>query len=279
MGTRTIDQPQTLALEPVSRVRIRTFRGSVSVVGTDGEPRLEVAELSGGPLTMRHEDGALELGYGDWQRPNLLSWLLHRRRWRRRAVLSLAVPRDCRVDAQVVASGVVVSGLRAPVTVKVVSGDITLAGLSGTVVAETVSGAVEAQGTASDLQMRTVSGDLTLVEAAGGTVRAQTTSGTVTADLQPAGDDDIHLATVSGDVVIRVPAGSGLRVRLEAVSGQVSSMFPELTATGMPGLRAVEGRLGDGSGRLRARTTSGHVTLLRQGEQPAAPDGGDEAAS
>jgi len=272
MATWTIEEPQQLTFDEVRRLRVRTVRGSLSVVGTDDQARLEVTDIRGMPPTVRYDDGVLEVGYDDWSQPGFLSWLLGRRKWRRHAVVSVAVPRDCPVDLGVVAAGVVVSGLRAEVRVRVMSGDITLAGLTGPVDAETVSGSVEAHAVAARLRMQTVSGDLTLVEG-GGEVHARTVSGTVTCDLAAAGSGEIRLSTVSGDLVVRMPDRSDLTVRLQTTSGQISSAFNALKRTGRPGVQVVEGLLGAGTGRLWANTTSGNVALLRrEPEEPAVGD-------
>jgi DNA-binding PadR family transcriptional regulator len=114
-------------------------------------------------------------------------------------VLSLAVPRDCRVELQVVSASLMVGGLRAPVVARSVSGEITLAGLGGTADAQTVSGAVQASGVTGDLSAKTVSGDLTVAEGGGGSVRARTVSGAVAVDLLASGERDINLTSVSGD--------------------------------------------------------------------------------
>jgi hypothetical protein len=275
MATWSIEEPTTLEFDRVTRLRVRAVRGRLSVVGSGERPRLEVSEVSGAPLVVRHgDDGELEVGYDDWSQPNLLGWLLGRRKWRRRAVVSLAVPRDCPADLNEVSSSVVVSGLRARVDVHVVSGDITLAGLAGPVHAETVSGSVEAQGIGDELRMRTISGDVTLAEGLGGAVDAETVSGSVTCDLSRAGGGSIRLATVSGDVLIRVPDRSDLEVRLQSTSGQVTAAFDGLRHSGAPGRRLVEGRLGAGTAQLVAKATSGNVALLRrEPEDPGEPTG------
>jgi hypothetical protein len=266
MATWTIEGPQRLVFDQVQRLRVRTIRGNVSVVGIDDQPRLEVTDIRGKPPVVRYEGGELEVGYDDWRRQGVLSWLLDRWKWRRHAVVAVAVPRDCRVDLGVASAGVVVSGLHAPVSVRVVSGDITLADLAGPVDAETVSGSVDAHAVADKLRMRTVSGDLTLVEGSGATVHAQTVSGTVTCDVAAAAAGDIRLSTVSGDVVIRMPDSSDLAVTLQTTSGQISSAFDQLRRSGGHGMQRLEGRLGAGSGRLWANTTSGHVALLRRAD-------------
>jgi hypothetical protein len=270
MATWTVEEPGTLEFDRVTRLRVRTMRGRLDVVGSDDRPRLEVSEIDGEPLSVRQgEDGELEVGYDDWSEPGFLAWLVGRRKWRR-AVVSPAVPRDCPVDLGVVSSTVVVSGLRAPVDVRVMSGDITLAGLSGPVHAETVSGSVEAQAVGDQLRMRTISGDVTLAEGLGGTVTAETVSGSVTCDLSGGATGSIRLATVSGDVVIRVPDPSDLDVSLQTTSGSVSSAFAGLRRSAVPGRQVVEGRLGSGGGRLVAKATSGDVALLRRPADEAA---------
>jgi DUF4097 and DUF4098 domain-containing protein YvlB len=108
-----------------------------------------------------------------------------------------------------------------------------------------------------------VSGDLTVAEG-GGSVRAHTVSGAIALDLEAGGDRDIQLSSVSGDLTARLPGASDLRVMLQSTSGQVASAFEELTSERTPGRHAAEGRLGAGTGRLQASSTSGHVALLRR---------------
>ena len=154
---------------------VELVAGAVSVVGGDDRPTLEVSELDGRPLRVRQEGGTLTI---DYERPGSRpAGLAERMSERRHAVLSLAVPRDCRVDLRVVSASLMVGGLRARVVARSVSGEITLAGLGGPAEAETVSGAVQASGVTGDLSAHTVSGDLTVAEGGGGSVRARTVSG------------------------------------------------------------------------------------------------------
>jgi hypothetical protein len=262
MGTWTLDQPDKLTFDEVQRVLVKTVEGMVSVVGSDDRPTLELSELSGEPLRVRLEGGALTVDYERPWRPWPLSWLTGGTQ-RRRAVLTLAVPRDCRVELRVVSASLMVGGLAAPVEAHTVSGEITLTGLRGPVEAESVSGPVQASGVTGDLSARTVSGDLTVAEGGGGSVRGKTVSGAVTIDLQASGDRDINLTSVSGDLTVRLPETSDLEVKLQSTSGQVSSAFEQLARDRTPGRYTAWGRLGAGTGRLRAASTSGHVALLR----------------
>ena len=264
MATWTLEEPDKLGFDRVDRVLVRIVEGAVDVVGSDDQPTLELSELAGPPLRVQHQGGALTVDYQRPLRLGPLGWLVGR--GRRRAVLSLAVPRDCRVELHTVAASAMVSGLRGPVLVESVSGEVTLAGLGGRADVETVSGSVEASGVAGDLSAKTVSGDLTMAEGGGGSVRARSVSGAVAVDLLASGERDISLSSVSGDLTVRLPATSDLQVKLQSTSGQVASAFEELEHDRTPGRNAARGRLGAGTGRLRATTTSGHVALLRRAE-------------
>jgi hypothetical protein len=266
MTTWELDGPDKLAFDQVDRVVVQVVEGAVDVVGTDDQPTLEVSELSGEPLQVRLQDGVLAIEYERTRRLGPLAWLTGQAR-RRRAVLSLAVPRDCPVELHVVSASVMVGGLRAPVLVQSVSGEITLAGLGGQAEAETVSGAVQASGVTGDLSARTVSGDLTVAEGGGGSVRARTVSGAVAVDLLASGERDIHLSSVSGDLTVRLPEASDLKVKLQSTSGQVATAFQGLEHERVPGRQSARGRIGSGTGRLRATSTSGDVALLRRASE------------
>jgi Putative adhesin len=263
MAGWTLDHPDKLTFDEVRRVQVKLVEGAVGVVGSDDQPTLELSELSGEPLRVRLEDGTLTVDYERPWRPWPLAWLAGMG-MRRKAVLTLAVPQDCRVELRVVSASLMVGGLHAQVEAHTVSGEITLAGLRGTVEAESVSGPVQASGVTGDLSARTVSGDLTVAEGGGGSVRARTVSGAVAIDLLARGDRDINLSSVSGDLTVRLPETSDLQVKLSSTSGQVSSAFDQLEHDRTPGRYTAWGRLGAGTGRLRAASTSGHVALLRR---------------
>jgi DUF4097 and DUF4098 domain-containing protein YvlB len=264
MTSWTVSEPDKLTFDQVTRVRVRTVEGAVAVVGGDGQPSLEVSELAGEPLRVRLEDGELAIDYERPLLPGPLAWLARPLGRRHRAVLSLAVPRDCPVELRVVSASLTVGGLRGPVVARTISGEITLAGLGGPVEAETVSGPVQASGVAGDLSAATVSGDLTLAEGGGGAVRARTVSGAIALDLETSGERDVRLSSVSGDVTVRLPGDSDLQVKLQSTGGQVASAFGELEHEHWPGAHAIRGRLGAGTGRLKATTTSGDIALLRR---------------
>ncbi|MFH8988594.1 hypothetical protein [Streptomyces sp. NPDC017940] len=255
--------------EPVRTLRVRVVNGTVNVVGTDAtSSRLEVTEMSGPPLSVTHRGGTLSVAYEDLPWKGLLEWLDPRgcgRGRRRHVVVSLTVPAWTRVEVGAIGAGAVISGIEGGAAVRGVSGDATLVGLSGSVRAETVSGDVEAQGVTGDLRFDSVSGDLTAVECSGSSVRAESVSGSMIVDLDPAmGIVDVGLMSVSGEIAVRLPHPSHTEVSANTTSGSVSNDFEDLRVSGQWGAKKITGRLGSGGGRLRATTISGSIALLRR---------------
>lgn len=271
MSEWSVAESQKLTFDtPVRDLQVRIVNGTVNVVGTDeGSARLEVTEIEGPPLIVTHHHGTLTVAYEDLPWKGFLKWL-DRKGWRRSAVVSLAVPADTRVEVGVVGAGAVVSGISGPSVIKGVTGDTTLVGLSGPVRADTVSGNLEAQAVTGDLRFNSVSGDLTVVEGSGPSVRADSVSGSMIVDLDPDGPTDVRLTSVSGEIAIRLPHPADAEVEANTASGTVSNAFDDLRVHGQWGAHKITGRLGAGTGRLRATTVSGSIALLRR------PPGEDE---
>ncbi|MGQ4512300.1 DUF4097 family beta strand repeat-containing protein [Streptomyces sp. DW26H14] len=268
--------------DPIGTLRVRVVGGAVNVVGTDpgtvpggSGTRLEVTEIVGPPLVVTLEGDTLTVGYEDLSWGSFLNWL-DRRGHRRSAVVSLAVPSSASVEVGFVEASAMVSGVRGRTEVRGVTGDATLVGLSGDVVADSVSGNVEAQAVTGALRFHSVSGDLTVVEGAGSSVRADSVSGNMVLDLDPAGEStDIRLGTVSGEVAIRLPHPVDTEVVANTASGRVSSAFEDLRVTGKWGAKKITGTLGSGNGALRATTVSGSIALLRRPPAEDAAESGD----
>ncbi|MFI8302003.1 DUF4097 family beta strand repeat-containing protein [Streptomyces sp. NPDC085927] len=287
MFERSVSGPEKLTFDdPVAELHVRIVNGTVNVVGTDeGSARLEVSEIEGPPLVVTQRDGVLTVAYEDLPWKGFLKWL-DRKGWRRSAVVSLAVPAQTRVEVGVVGAGAVVSGVKGPAVVKGVTGDATLVALSGPVRADTVAGNVEAQSVTGDLRFNSVSGDLTVVDGSGSTVRADSVSGSMIVDLAPDGPTDIRLTSVSGEIAIRLPDPADAEVEANTASGAVSNAFDGLRVHGQWGAHKITGRLGAGTGKLRATTVSGSIALLRRPpheeesepwDMPPAAGGGPDA--
>ncbi|MFF8995202.1 DUF4097 domain-containing protein [Streptomyces sp. NPDC014983] len=270
MSEWSVAEPQKLTFDaPVGTVQVRIAGGTVNVVGVEeGPARLEVSDIEGPPLTVTQEGEVLTVGYEDltWQG---FTKLLDRSSWRRSAVVSLTVPADARVEVGAVGAGAVVSGIRGTTVVRGVTGDTALVGLSGPVQANTVSGNLEAQAVTGELRFASVSGDLTVIEGSGPSVRADSVSGSMIVDLDPDGPTDVHLTSVSGEIAIRLPHPADAEVEANTASGRISNAFEGLRVHGQWGAHKITGRLGAGTGRLRATTVSGAIALLRR---PSAED-------
>ncbi|MFE3633801.1 DUF4097 domain-containing protein [Streptomyces sp. NPDC059168] len=273
MSEWSIAEPQKLTFDtPVHELHVRIVNGTVNVVGTDeGSARLEVTDIEGPPLIVTHQGGTLTVAYDDLPWKGFLKWL-DRKGWRRSAVVSLAVPADTRVEVGVVGAGAVVSGMSGPSVIKGVTGDTTLVGHSGQVRADTVSGSLEAQAVTGDLRFNSVSGDLTVVEGSGSSVRADSVSGSMIIDLDPDGPTDVGLTSVSGEIAIRLPHQADAEVEANTASGTISNAFDGLRVHGQWGAHKITGRLGAGTGRLRATTVSGSIALLRRPAGEDEPD-------
>lgn len=289
----TLDGPETVTLDRVTELKVKLVSGHIDVVTTEGPPRVEVHEIVGDPLVVTSEDGRLTVGYEDLggvfdfdgrSAKEAFSGLgealrdllehgrtSHSEEWarkfpwfgrKRRAVVSVAIPRQCRADLNVVSCTAVAAGIDGHTKVKSVSGEVTLDGLSGTVDAHTVSGALEAQLLSGRLSFVTVSGDLSVVEAASDRIEGRTVSGSLLADVDLAADGRLNFSSVSGDVTVRLAEHTDARVEAATTSGNVTSGFPTLQHEKKPGRRCVQGNLGDGSGRVEVTTVSGDVQLL-----------------
>ncbi|WNZ08747.1 DUF4097 family beta strand repeat-containing protein [Streptomyces sp. 11x1] len=279
MSEWSVAEPRKLTFdEPVTALHVRVVNGTVNVMGTDeGSARLEVSDIEGPPLTVTQKDGTLTVAYDDLPRKGFLTWLDRKVR-RRTALVSLAVPTGTRVEVGVLGATAVVSGLGGRTEVRGVSGDTTLVGLSGPVRTTTVSGSVEAQALTGDLRLSSVSGDLTVIEGSCPTVKAESVSGAIILDLDPMdGPADIGLTSVSGEIAIRLPHPADAEVEANTASGTISNAFDDLRVSGLWGAHKVTGRLGPGTGRLKATTVSGSIALLRR--PPAEDEPWDDLGS
>ncbi|MEO3792730.1 DUF4097 family beta strand repeat-containing protein [Nonomuraea sp. B10E15] len=258
-----IEAPEQLTFDQVETLDVRIVAGRLAVLASEGPPTLEVAEVdSAAPLIVTYDEHtrSLTVAYKDLTWDGMLGWL---RRDRRRTVLSITVPKTCRVNAGVVTAPAVVAGFETRTHVKSVSGEIVLDAVSGDVLANTVSGPVESRAMSGDLAFKSVSGDLTVADGSPRRLKATTISGRFTADLALRPTGHVTLNSVSGDILVRLPENVEADVSLRSTSGRLVSTFDELSNTGGPGSKALSGRLGGGMASLSAITVSGEVTLLK----------------
>jgi hypothetical protein len=260
-----IQEPQSLDLEGIRRLNIRLVAGSADVVGRSedaesGAAHIEVSELKG-PLMVSREGDTLTITHEKLTWGGLFDWVSNRHA---EAVVSVSVAEDCPIEIGLVSADAVVSGIVARTKVKSVSGSVTLDGCTADISAQTVSGDLESRQLSGSLDFTTVSGDLTVVNGSSDKVRAETVSGAVTLDLDMPSGGKVELASVSGDLTVRLPESAGLEVEFKSMSGKLDSAFGEVHSERKPGKVTMRGRVGTGSGKLRAKTVSGDVTLLRR---------------
>lgn len=268
MAQWTIESPQRLSFEePVERLRVGLVSGRLNVVGTDGPARLEVTSIGTRPLEVTLAHGELSVNFGKrptgWRWLGPIWWFVTGRR-AYTADVSIAVPHHTPAMLKLISGSLVASALRAGVEVDVTSGRVILLGLAGRVHARVVSGSVEALGLGGQVHLETVSGELVMAESTAERVYAKTISGSITADLDnPPFHAEIDMETISGEVTARVREDSDVDVHLYAVSGRVTSVFPDVHPVGPAGHKnSASGKLGSGTGRLRISTTSGNISLL-----------------
>jgi len=270
-----IEHPTTLDVgsedEPIRSVEVKLVSGRVSVVASsadDGTARLEANEVRGGSLDVTVSHGKLVVSH---PKDTAEGWLNKLRApWQNMsAMVSITAPAGAQVALATVSAETLVSGTRAPVSVKTVSGEVALDTVAGDVAANTVSGAVELREHAGSLEVKSVSGDVTVHARALPRLAAKSVSGDITVDLADADDEaavrsEQAAKTVSGSVTVRLPAGAGYRVTAKSVSGDVVAGGERIGK----GAGQSKGtlRAGDEGVKLDVSTLSGDITLLHGAE-------------
>jgi lia operon protein LiaG len=205
----------------------------------------------------------------------------------RRIAVYLAVGRmtatnvdgDVRLDVS--SADVAASGMKGSLTVDAGSGDVRVTDAAGDLNLDTGSGNVVVSGAKGDnLLIDTGSGDVTLDHAQGRSLKIETGSGN--ADATAVTADDLIVDTGSGDVTLELLAGGG-SINIDTGSGEVTLTLPGTygadvvldTGSGEIDLGGIsvtvrklaedhiEGRIGDGKGRLHVETGSGDVRLKK----------------
>lgn len=188
---------------------------------------------------------------------------------------------DGEVRLDVSSADVVASGMKGSLAVDAGSGDVRVTDVTGDLNLDTGSGDVVVSGVkGDDLGIDTGSGDVTLDHAQGRSLKIETGSGN--ADASAVTADDLIIDTGSGDVTLELLAGGG-SIDIDTGSGEVTLTLPGAygadvildTGSGdidLGGLSVtvrklaedhIEGRIGDGKGRLHVETGSGNVRLKK----------------
>ena len=185
------------------------------------------------------------------------------------------------VKLDVSSADVSASGMRGSLAVDAGSGDVNVTDAAGDLDLDTGSGNVVVSGArGDDLLIDTGSGDVTVDHAEGRSLKIDTGSGN--ADATAVKADDLAIDTGSGDVTLELLSGGG-SIDIDTGSGEVNLTLPTdysadvVLDTGsgdidLGGISVtvrkiaedhVEGRIGDGKGRLHVETGSGDVRLKK----------------
>ena len=215
------------------------------------------------------------------------------------ADLRVLVPAGRRVSIHLAVGKMTATNVNGRLTLNASSADVTASGVTGSLVANTGSGDVHATDIAGDLNLDTGSGNVSVTRAKGDDLRIDTGSGDVTidhaegrslnidtgsgnADATAVKADDLKIDTGSGDVTLELLSG-GSDIYVDTGSGEVNLTLPPdygadvVLDTGSGGIDLggipvtvrkiqedhVEGRIGDGKGRLHVETGSGGVRLKK----------------
>lgn len=186
---------------------------------------------------------------------------------------------DLRLDVN--SADVAATGIRGALTVDAGSGDVGVTDVTGRVNLDTGSGNVDATDVhGDDVLIDTGSGDVTVDRVEGRRLKISTGSGDAAATgvraedvILDTGSGNVRLAVIagggsiridtgSGDVTLSVPADYGADVVLDTGSGDIDLGGIALTVHRFQ-RDHIEGRIGDGKGRLRVETGSGDVRLKK----------------
>lgn len=149
-----------------------------------------------------------------------------------------------------------------------VSGDIEASGSAkpATQRFSTVSGNVMLEHGAGDVEATSVSGDVQVEADFARNVRLHSTSGDLRFQGKLARAGTLDAESMSGDVFLNARAETGYEYEASSFSGEIEGCFgkdAESTNAHSPGSR-LNGKVGDGSARVRARTMSGDVNLCNK---------------
>ncbi len=124
-----------------------------------------------------------------------------------------------------------------------------------------LDGAIDASGQSERLRVRTLSGSLYLAVSDLLDLDAETLSGQLDARLNPLDDAVLRARTHSGATRLSLPADSGLDLRAESHSGQISSDFGGEPAPGQGSNKRLTHRSGGGAIRAELRSVDGPITV------------------
>ena len=237
------------------RAEKRVSRGSVEDVGF-------VVRRTAGGITVcavfRNEDECSAAG--DYQGDDLP------RRWsddhRVSIDFTVSVPQGARIKVGTGNGAFAIEGVGADVIASTGNGRLDISGSSARVTASTGNGQVMIDGARGPVEVSTGNGPVHVASATG-EITANTGNGAIDVAIDrldpPA---DLDLTTGSGRITVTAPAGFGAELRWRTGNGLVRTDFPLETTDRLSRSRG-RGTIGNGNGRLEARSGNGDVVIRR----------------
>jgi len=192
--------------------------------------------------------------------------------------MAIQVPQGSTLDARTMSANISVAGVNGPLRLQSVTADIDVkGGTPGAVEARSTSGSIRIDASSAQTQAQSVSGDVTL-SGVRGKANVHTVSGdckiaggefsdvrveTVSGDLSFTGaiTGSFEVSTHSGDVGLHVPATTSADAELRSFSGDLLVDLGD--GKKQTGSRELDAKLGAGGARIRVRTFSGNVSIVR----------------
>ena len=251
---------------PITTVLVSTTAGSVRVEAHDRlDVELDVLSLSERPLTATLTDDTFTVSY-DFTGIEGIARRVQGLRDQDSAEIVVRVPRAASVRVTTVRADVSVQDLTAPVSVTTVDGAVATTAVTGPVSVSTAAGRVSATDQVGAVAVRTATG---AVHLAGQLSRADvsTVSGEVSIETA-SGASVITTKSISSRVALRVPAETGVDLRVRSVTGVISLDGADLRNRGGQGSQSgrtalVERAEPGATVFLTANSVSGDVVVSR----------------
>ncbi|HEX6868665.1 MAG TPA: DUF4097 family beta strand repeat-containing protein [Candidatus Limnocylindrales bacterium] len=244
----------TIGADGIVSIRVRD--GDMHLRGVDGDA-LRIRDRTAGDLDARFE---IDLGVGS-------ASLVDRRvsgddfgsRGGHAPVLELDLPRGATIVVETVSADIEADGLHGDQRYQTTSGDITLRDIRGRLAIEAVSADLDIRATGTaDVTARTVSGDIELRAGTLRSLQVTTTSGDVKVAGRLDGSGPFAIETVSGDAQL-APAGD-VRIEMATMSGDLHSEIGGRTEGGR-GHRTLV--LGSAGPQVTFRSMSGDLNVVK----------------
>ena len=249
---------------PITSVVVSTTAGSVRVEAHDRlDVELDVISLSDRPLAAALTDDTFKVSY-DFTGIEGIARRVQTLRDQDSAEIVVRVPRAASVKVTTVRADVSVQDVTAPVSVTTADGSVETVAVTGAVSVSTAAGRVSCTDQVGPAAVRTATGSIRL---AGQLSRADvsTVSGEVSIETTT-GASVVAAKSISSKVALRVPAGTGVDLRVRSVTGAISLDGEDLRGAGAKGGRTalVERAEPAATVFLTANSVSGDVVVSHE---------------